>query len=361
MPFVRSMGDARRLETEFGYSIACHASMYTGKSIAEHGHWFVWLRDSARSRFPDSLHRVPAFADNIPTRVLGRKLLLRKLAPEDYPRGYFGVPRIISTPMRQWPGLWVSEERFWDEPGYAPTPTLFDGIRVAGLPHRVVGLHRGGSHLPAVETPLAAPSEATQWYYLFIGEVDHAAHQSGGEGAHFLETLRRADAAIAARCAEVQALHGGFDFVLFSDHGHLKVESYIDLYRRLSSSWWRRVPHIVDTNFARFWTDSPAEKARLTDELERSLPEGRVLSQEEQERWECWFPDERYGDVIYYLDAPYAFSRTAWGFSRSEKSVHGYSPEIEEMAATFVTNMTDLAPTRLRDMYGLHINRLGLC
>lgn len=360
MPFVRSLGTAQDLATEFGYSIACHATMYTGASIQEHGLWFVWQRDPARSRFPAGLARTPRVLDNIGSRLLLRKALLSRMHAGEVPRGYFGVPRLVHVPIRQWPGLWVSEDRFWDEDGFAPVPTVFEHARRAGLSFRSVGLHRGGGHLASVERPLDLHEPARDWYYLFIGEVDHAAHVSGGHGTHFTEVLHAADAAIAARCAEVERRYGGFDLVLFSDHGHQEATKPVDIYERLQPELLQQVPHVVDTNFARFWTRDEDEAKRVRAALSERLPEGWVLEESELRRWECWFDDQRYGDVIFYLDSPAVFTRTAWGYSRSQKSVHGYIPSNPAMAGTFVTTLPGVTAPRLRDVFGVHMQRLSL-
>jgi hypothetical protein len=357
MPFVRSIGAARPIETEFGYSIACHASMYTGLSIEDHGFWFVWLRDDAESRFKPWLRRVPRLLDQIPTRLLARKLILSGMKAEDLPRGYFRVPRLVNVPMKQWPGMWVSEPKYWDEDEYAASPTLFELARRKKTATRTVGFHRG-DQLASVERPLGAEVHDVDWFYLFMGAVDHAAHATGGEGKHFEEVLHRVDAAIAARCGEIERAYGGYRFVLWSDHGHLKVARPLDIYERMDKSLMA-IPHVIDTNFARFWTETAAERDKLTDALASAVPEGRVLDESEMKRWQCWFPDGRYGDVIFYLDAPAAFTRTAWGFSRTQKSIHGYIPSNEAMSGALVTNFP-CATTRLREMFALHVEALDL-
>jgi hypothetical protein len=359
MPFVRSIADATPLRTEFGYSIACHASMYTGLSIQDHGYWFVWLQDPAKSRFKPWLQRVPRVVDAIPTRLVLRKLLLRGVPAAEYPRGFFYVPRLVHVPIRQWPGMWVSEEKFWDEDDYAPTPTFFELARKAGVSSKFLGFHRG-DHLGSVEQPLTGDDLQHDWYYLFMGEIDHAAHVTGGEGHHFDEVLARVDAAIAARCKDIEQARGGFDFVLWSDHGHQKVQKQVDIYKRIDTDLMRSTPHVVDTNFARFWTSEPGQRDRLLSQLEKQVPEGRVLQQEEMQRWECWFPDHRYGDVVFYLDAPSVFSRTAWGYSRSQNSIHGYIPDLESMSGTLVTSGPGAGTRSLREMFAVHTARLGL-
>jgi hypothetical protein len=359
MPFVRSVASPNALRTEFGYSIACHATMYTGLSIQDHGYWFVWLRNAQKSMFKSWLSRVPSALDQVPTRLLMRKALLHGMPDNRYPRGYFRVPRLVHVPMRQWPGLWVSEEKFWDEDNYAPSWTIFELARAAGRSLKTVGFHRGDQQA-SLKRPLRSDELDCDWYYLFTGAVDHAAHKTGGEGSHFEAVLLEVDAAIAARCNQIERRRGGFDFLLWSDHGHLKASRRVDIYDRVPKTLMASVPHVVDANFARFWTPGTSKRQEIVNILSRKMPEGRILSEEELKRYECWFPDFRYGDIVFYLDAPAVFARTAWGYSNSQKSIHGYTPDNDAMSAALVTTLPDVEITQLREIFGLHKLRLGL-
>lgn len=358
MPFVRSIAPAQRLRTILGYSIACHATMYTGLSPREHGLWFVWCHDDDRSPFrPDLFRRVPRIVDSIPSRLLARKLALSKLST--WPGGYFGVPRIVNLPMSVWPGLWVSEEKFWTEDGYTTGgPTIFELARTSGIRYRTIGLQHGGGHLNSVRNARVERAEDLDWLYLFFGEVDHAAHL--GNTGELQHTLRAVDATIEARCKEVEAVWGGFDFMLFSDHGHATVERYVDFYQRLRKVPLRRIRHVVDTNYARFWFDSDADERLIRAALEASIPEGWALTPEELTRWEVDMPDRRYGDLIFYLDIPCAFKKTIWGFSRSQRSIHGYLPSHPDMDGTLVTTLAVPVQPQLADVFGLHARRLGV-
>lgn len=358
MPFVRSIAPIKPLQTELGYSIACHATMYTGLPPQEHGLWFVWLRDEERSPFPHWLRNVPSRADMLPLRIAAHKAFVAPLR-DKYPRGYFGVPRLVNVPLRHWPGLWVSEEQFWSDEGYtAGGPTIFELARRKGLQFRTIGLDRGGNHLKSVQSAVVA-DEDLEWVYLFFGEVDHAAHATGGIGSHFDSTLAAVDAAIEARCNEVSNIYGSFDFLLFSDHGHRVVEKYVDIYDRVDQGFLTAVPHVVDTNYARFWPADDHAAKRLVRELGRTVPEGRVLLEEELRSWGCNFPDNRYGDVVFYLDVPCAFAKTAWGWSRSQRSIHGYLPSYDDMCGTAVTTLSSV-PKNLKDIFVVHRDRLGL-
>jgi hypothetical protein len=67
-------------------------------------------------------------------------------------------------------------------------------------------------------------------------------------------------------------------------------------------------------------------------------------------------PDDRYGNVIFYLDLPHAFSHTIWGFGRRLASAHGYLPDYPGSDGVFVSSLpaaegqpllADVAPSLL--------------
>jgi hypothetical protein len=75
-------------------------------------------------------------------------------------------------------------------------------------------------------------------------------------------------------------------------------------------------------------------------------------------------PDNRFGELIFYLDAPAVFSRTIWGWSRSINSMHGYLPDHPDMDGFIASDMqfetskhcqlVDIMPT-IMDTLGLAV------
>jgi hypothetical protein len=71
-------------------------------------------------------------------------------------------------------------------------------------------------------------------------------------------------------------------------------------------------------------------------------------------------PDNRYGDLVFYLDAPAIFAKTIWGFGRKQKSMHGYLPENPGSDGVFLSNrrlvkgthveLVDVLPTLLNSL-----------
>ena len=50
MPFLNTFGK-RRVETDLGYSVTCHATMYSGVYPNKHLRWFLWKYSPETSPF----------------------------------------------------------------------------------------------------------------------------------------------------------------------------------------------------------------------------------------------------------------------------------------------------------------------
>lgn len=361
MPFLSSQQTIRRVRTELGYSITCHASMYTGLRPDRHLLWFVWQRDPAASPFrwlrP---FRFLGAVDNLPMHVVATKITRRFVRTSSW----FGIPYPVHVPWRVMPDLDIAERKRWDEPGYlAPARTIFDVMREEGSEFEIVGMARGrASGLAAIEAWQPAPDPAP-FTYLFAGDVDHASHAHGQGSAEVTSLLARVDDAIRSKYELMSRGDGEPVLLVWSDHGHHDVRRLNPLpLLRERGIELRRHPHVIDTNYIRLWVADPAERGRIVDQL-NDLGIGHVLTDAELDRYRVRMPDDRYGNVVFYVELPWALSHTIWGYGRRLASAHGYLPDHPGSDAVLVTNLpardgayelVDLAPTIL-DLLGLPV------
>lgn len=361
MPFLARQATVRRMRTELGYSITCHASMYTGLRPDRHGLWFVWQRDPMRSpfRWLRPLRFLNAI-DNLPMHVVATKVTRRFVRTTSW----FGIPYPVHVPWRDLPDLDVAERKLWHEPGYlAPARTIFDVMRDAELRFEIVGMARGPLMGMAGIEAWEPPSSPYRFTYLFAGDIDHASHAHGQGSADVTRLLARVDGVIESKWTAL--VRDGADPVLvaWSDHGHHDVQRLNPLpFLRERGFDIRRHPHVIDTNFIRLWVDDPDERRKVVDQLD-TLGIGHVLTEEEQERYRVRMPDDRYGNVIFYVELPWALSHTIWGFGRRLASAHGYLPDHPASDAVFVSNiparegpldLVDVAPSLL-ELLGLPV------
>jgi predicted AlkP superfamily pyrophosphatase or phosphodiesterase len=231
----------------------------------------------------------------------------------------------------------------WDEDHYiGDYPTIFEILRANNIAYETIGLFsskKNGGALSHIEQYHPTKNNK-DWIYLFIGETDQYSHFYTQESAITINFLRRMDREIERVCQELSRDYDEVHVICFSDHGHMKVEQKLDIYDLFSSykASLNDFIHIIDTNYARFWFRNLKEERSVRDIL-RYIPNGFILDDYHYAKYNTVMPDNRYGDLIYYLDYPYVFKRTVWGYSLRTKSIHGYLPDYDGVDGVFVTNL----------------------
>jgi predicted AlkP superfamily pyrophosphatase or phosphodiesterase len=367
MPFVSTISRPARVRTEFGYSITCHPSMYTGVWPDQHLSWFIWKRDPEHSPFRWLNH---SGIDRLPDSNYLKYPLWRITHQFKRNSAWFSVPFPAFFPLRQWHEFDVTEKKFWDEDGFNPHfPTIFEIFRKEGVTTRIVGMNRQAPR--AAEQLLSLEPEFADFTYLFFGDIDSVSHRHCQDSPEGRKRLRLVDRAIERWYRAAERRHGEPTFLLWSDHGHIPVEEKVDVRAAFRGHGLelRDFTHVVDSNYLRLWFRNDAERSRA----ERVIPDlgkGFIVTPEVAKRYHVDMPDNRYGDLIYYLEAPAMFHKGTFDVfgrrmsSKDDKSMHGYSPDNPGVDATLVANrgirlsrtpiLQDIPPTLLRH-FGLTV------
>lgn len=336
MPFLNSFLYKHRMKTILGYSVGCHASMYSGVYPNKHLLWFIWKYSPHTSpfRWLRGFEKV-GILDN-----LAGKYFCHKIAGSfEKNTACFGIPLVINLPLKYWPHIDVAEKKLWNEPGYLEKyPTLFDILRANKIEFEIVGMAQSvNNSVPIVEQHTF--SEIKPWTYLFMGDVDSFSHKLMQDSPEAIHKLRYIDRVMETRYREFEKKVGEFHSIVVSDHGHIPIKNRIDLYRVFKKDGYdlNSYMHIVDANYARFWFRNDREK-EIVKQVLLELPCGFILSEELQKKYCVNMPDNRYGDLVFYLDAPNIFSKTIWGYGRTQKSMHGYLPDHRDSDGIFISN-----------------------
>lgn len=360
MPFLASLPFQGRMKTLLGYSVACHASMYTGLYPNRHHLWFIWQHKPQTSPhrwlryfpFPILLNHLPA------------KYFLTKTARLFYhPTALFGIPYIVHLPVKYWKMVDIAEKKFWNEPNYLDTaPTLFDYLRKHQVESEIVGLaHGSSSAADLVEHHQFG--DLKPWTYLFIGDVDGLSHHHTQESPYVISELKRFDHILETVVSKLRAKSQELRILAYSDHGHLHVTKKIDPYEHFKQQGdnLNRYFHIIDANFLRMWFQKSERENRARKVLSH-LEGGWILNDDELHKYHVQMPDKRFGELVFYLDAPAVFSKTIWGWSRSIQSMHGYLPDHDGMDGFIAsTHSFDTShPYQLVDILPSTMSALGI-
>ncbi len=363
MPFLNSLPHQRRMRSELGHSITCHPSMYSGVHPDKHLQWFVWKYDPANSPFGWArVFKYLGLLDNLGSRYFLHKYT-RQYRPQN--TAWFGIPLLVNQPLKYWPCFNVVEDRAWEEPGYLKAyPTAFDILRQHNVSFEIVGMRKGAGD-EFVQIGEHEFGEIQPWTYLFLGSIDHYSHYYGQDGPETIARMRELDRLVEAKVEAYSRRAPDFDFFVWSDHGHIRVEQRVDIHKHFRRH--ERNIHdfinLVEANYARFWFRNDGERTTV-ERILSDLEGGFTMTDEHYRRYHLQMPDNRYGDLVFYLDKPAMFSKTIWGFGHRQKSMHGYLPEHPGSDGVFLSDrplvegehveLVDVLPTLL-DSLGLPV------
>jgi len=344
MDFLGSFSEKRRIRSEFGYSNPAHASMYTGVHPNKHHYWFIWQHSPKTSPFRQiEKLRLQKFSNNIYYKY-GIYKIISKTHPEI--TSFYGIPFLYWIPLSSWKFFDLSEKKFWTDPQYSPDyPTIFDRLHLHKIPYETIGLTKINAGNSSDIIQKHNPDVLKDWTYLFFGDIDPLSHKFCQSSKEVITRLKKIDTIIERYYKKFESELDEFCLMVYSDHGHINVKSSVNLYDvfKNKNSSINNFKFFIDSNFARFWVQSDTEYEYIESILDSIGDKGFILSDVMQKKYHVNMPDNRYGDLIYYLDTPYVFDRgTITSFGRKIKgidaSAHGYLPEYPDSDGVFITN-----------------------
>lgn len=336
MPFLSSL-NVRPMISEFGYSCACHATMYTGKYIDEHGTWFIWKKGN-NSPYK-WLNRVP-FLKFI--NILPLKLIVGKLTNKfSRNSSYSGVPCLVNLPLKYWSMFEPCDSVLWNDPQWKKDiPNLFTILSKHEISHKVVALHKRTGPEDVFEESKMINFTDYDFVYYFIGYTDNIMHRYG-EGGASQEYLARVDRFIEHECKKAKEIGKDFQVIAFSDHGHIDIEEpKIDINTYFTKKKVNDYIHLVESNFARFWFRNDDERIEIGKVMQRMTEEnlGFVIDDDIKNKYHLNLEPKEHGELIFYLAPPKEFTNTIWGFGHSVVSGHGFEPIHSKHLGIFCTN-----------------------
>lgn len=360
MPFLSSLNN-RPLISEFGYSCACHATMYTSRYIDEHGTWFIWKKgDNSPYKWVD---KVPLLKH---INLLPLKLFVGKVTNKlSKNSSYSGVPCLVNLPLKYWSLFEPCDNVMWNNPDWKKNiPNLFTILKENSVRHEIVALHKKTKADDVFVESQNIDLSNNDFVYYFIGYTDNIMH-SYGEGRESEEYLRRVDDFISREYEKALTTGKDVQIIAFSDHGHIDVvepkvniNDYFEGTKKVND-----YIHLIESNYARFWPRNEKERDEILTVIAKMTRDelGFLIDDEVKNKYHLNLNSAEHGELVFYLAAPREFTNTIWGFGHSVKSGHGYEPTLQKHYGIFCTNLkiknhrefanlTDILPTILSSL-----------
>lgn len=351
MEFLNTFENKKRIKTELGYSCPSHGSMYSGVYPNKHLHWFIYKYSPETSPFKwIKKLRVYKLPHNAYTKYACCRISksFRKV------KSYYGIPFLWYFPIHLWHYFDVAEDKFWTDPGFSGDyPTIFEILAGARIDHEVIGMI-GNLAESSKSIKKHNLNRIKPWTYYFVGDIDPLSHVYGQDSPKTIERLKAIDKILEEKYRVFEKKLGDFYFMLFSDHGHAKVENRIDLYSifRGNGMHLNEYIHFIDSNYARFWFRNERERKEVEEVLSKMDDTGFVLTAELLKKYHVDMPDNRYGDLIFYLDKPNIFDHEGLivmgkQLSHEVVSMHGYLPDYSDSDGVFISNKELISETHI--------------
>ncbi len=364
MPFTNSLNSVP-LETVLGYSITCHPSMYTGVYPDKHKIVFHWVKGKKEngpytflSYFPNFFPFSNSYVQAVVSHFYAKFFLKKKASP------FMGYGKLLNLPMKFWNRIDINEFKYWDEDNYIneDVKTIFELVRKNKFKYHISNMHKPNlGKLHSVKT--VEPNDY-DWIYYFIGESDHVSHEYTQHSKEGIDFLKKLDEFIKIEYNKFEDIYGkdGFEFLFWSDHGHIAIEKHIDLYDFFKKNNFnlKNSFHLVDSTTARFWPKNESQKKEIKEIMDK-IPEATFVRENDFKKLHLANDSNLYGELFFYLEGGVVFIYTIHGFGKETKSMHGYHPNADGNDGLFVSNKKiNTSKATLPDVFVSTVKSLGI-
>ena len=351
-PFLNAELPVRMpLKTVLGYSSGAIPTLLTGRLPAETGHWNLFYYDPQRSPF-----RWLRWFSVLPERVLdnrvGRKLI------KEVGRRVLGMGPLFECCVS--PQLlplfnYVEKLNIYQAGGIPGADSIFDLLSRSGTPYKTYSYHHFSDAEILEQSYKDIASGGDHFYFLYLSQVDSFLHHRRNDDSVVTEQLHWYEHQLRKIFTCARQRNADATMSVVSDHGMTPVHSTYDLVGRINQLGFE-MPHqylaVYDSTMARYWFFDEAARRAIAAELEATSC-GRILPDTELEDLGVFFPDRRYGELVFLLDPGWLFARSDFnGGGWNPAGMHGYHPSDPNSDGIFLSNRPVAHPMRtIADIY----------
>jgi len=339
------------LQTVLGFSSGAIPTMLTGLMPERHGHWNLFYYDPEHAPF----WWLKAF-NWLPKPVLDNRYSRKAIKELGRRVLHLGPTFECAVLPNLLPYFNFSERHdIYVPKGIEGVPSLFDELEREGRNYRVYTYQQYSDAEIIRRAKLdIAESDAT-FFFLYLCEMDGFLHMHCNEPEAIDKKLQWYEEQLREVFRVAHERDPDVSLVVCSDHGMTPVRQHADLVAQVERLGLRMPQDylaVYDSTMARFWFFSEQARKRVSAVLE-SLDCGRVLTKDELREFGLNFPDNRYGELIFLLNAGWMVAESEFnGRGWYPEGMHGYHPSDVYSDAIFLSNEKPQQPMRtIADVY----------
>jgi predicted AlkP superfamily pyrophosphatase or phosphodiesterase len=353
------------LTTIFGYSATCDPTILTGLLPRSHGHFSFYAYDPVHSPFRGSpfiqmMRLVPkALSSRNRVRNVAGRIIKRRLQ-------YTGYFNIYNMPFNLLHYFDYTEKKDLYQKGgiNSGSPTIMDYARDNDVDFFLANWKAPETeNLENLSAVIKDEHRNCSFAYLYMASMDAILHQYGKNHSEVTKKIAWYEEKIRTLLSDARANYDEVRLFVFSDHGMTDVHTDFDLRQiidRTGLKFGKDYAVVYDSTMARFWFLKEGAEQKITEVLQ-SVQEGTILTDSVMHEWGVDFPDKRYGDLFFLMNAGVLLVPSHMG-ERTIAGMHGYSPLDIDSTASFSSNVElETNPARLDDLYTLMKQEIDRC
>jgi len=323
-------------------------TVVTGKHPGEHGifAWYIYGPDSSPFRSCRLLAHLPL---GLRTSNRFRRIVDRAVRKS---HGFMGRFNTFNIPLRVLPLFDVVEKRNLLEPGaFDGAETLFD-IFVENRMNYFCSRWdwTDPENADALEDLLELRQISAA--FCFLDSTEYVLQRYGCDSFPARSRFAWIDHRIRRLYETAARNYSRVNLIAFSDSGMIDAESSLNLPRRLQANghtYGKDYVAFYEPVMARFWFMSDRRRDEISDTLQ-NLPMVKIMTREELQREQCWFADNRFGELIV-LANPGTVLFPNFINGNEPLAAYGYAADAPGIEGGFVCNMAGVEPPE--DVAGL--------
>jgi len=338
--------------TVLGYSSSAIPTILSGKYPSEtgHGNYYYYSPETSLWKWTKWFSWLPL--DRIP-KIRG--WMARYLSEKSWQwSGYTGYFQHCAIPLKY---RWLfdyNEKKSVFNDGLINGETIFSQLRKMGIRFFLRTFPAPDREILAAATE-SIKQRNCRFYFLYLSEMDGVLHEFCKEPHVIDEKLMWYDQQIRrlfeTSCRSFDQVH----LYVFSDHGMTPVIATFDLIREVGKLRLKIPGDYVafyDSTMARFWFFKEEARQKITDLLTK-LDVGHILSKDELTRWGVYFPDGKFGHMVFLMNPGYVIC-PSYISNSAPNGMHGFTPEDKWSDAMFMSSIRlENQPRSILDFYSI--------
>ncbi len=335
-PFGKNFAPNRKkLESVFGYSSTCVPSILSGRWPVEHRNWCYFVYDPKHSPFA-SLRWLRWLPAAVTGRRIFRRWLTKFVKVQLKFRGYFDLYNI---PFKYIHLFDFTEKKSPLQPGGMNRgPNIFDFLTEHKIPYFVTDTTKSEEQ-NRDDIIAAVKSGSVDFVFQYWAGLDGLLHMVGNKSPEVPAKLRVYEDWIEKVLAAAKDSYEEVHLYIFSDHGMANCDELIDLKAKIDAlplKMGEDYAVVYDSTMGRFWYFNDNARKLITETLQK-VPEGRIMPDEELQRYHALFEDRYFGETIFLVREGVLIVPSHMG-ERPIRAMHGYHPTDPQSYATLCTN-----------------------